>query len=184
MANFLPPDPRKTIKIHENQWDPWKSMKSLESSKGFYTGSRLFLKAGTGWQAFCHQIHEKPSKSMKIYEINKNLWKAWNRANVSIGAAGWALRLANFLPPDPRKTIKINENRWNQWKSMQSLKPSKGFCRGSRLSLKAGKLSATRSTKNHQNQWKSMKSMKIHRAVESSNHRVLERSAAEAVACK
>ena len=67
---------------------------SLESSRGFYKGSRLSLKApGTHTPKYM-KIHENPWKSMKIYGnpwksmiINRKRWKssddkkpAWNRA--------------------------------------------------------------------------------------------------------
>ena len=66
------------VKIYEN---PQKTMKllrwqeaSLESSKGFYKGSRLALKALDSLRHPYPEIQENPWKSMKIYENPWNLW--------------------------------------------------------------------------------------------------------------
>ena len=46
----------------------WKSMKSIDSSKGFYMGSRLPLR---GLDHPWHQMHEKLSKSMNYMKSLK-----------------------------------------------------------------------------------------------------------------
>ena len=77
----------KSMKIHDNQQKTMKILRwqeaSLESSKGFYMGSRLSLTVlkiharksmkiyENLWKSM--KIHENPWKSMKIYE---NLWKS------------------------------------------------------------------------------------------------------------
>ena len=89
---------------------------SLESSKGFYKGSRTALKS---LRHPYPEIHENQWKSIKIHEnvwkpmkIDRKRWKssddkkpAWNRANVSIGAAGWTLRLLTSIPRNTWKSI-------------------------------------------------------------------------------
>ena len=152
---------------------------SLESSKGFYRGSRSYLKSVRHPYPEIHEIHQNLWKSRKIdgnlkktkkiYEIQ---WKssddkksAWNRAKVSIGAAGPILSAVSIHAPKFRKSSKIYENPWksmkiyeNRWKTMKvlrwqeaSLESSKGFYRGSRLSLKAGRALYPEIMKIHQN---------------------------------
>ena len=114
---------------------------SLESSKGFYRGSRLTLTVVYRPKHSCSEIHENPWKSMKIYEnpwksmkIDRKRWKssddkkpAWNRAKVSIGAAGRILPSYTVVNIHARKSMKIYENLWksmkiheNLWKSIEN----------------------------------------------------------------
>ena len=68
----------KSMKIYENRWklqkpmniyeNLLKSMKSMDSSKGFYRGSRLPLR---GLEHPWHQMHRKPSKTMKSMKSMK-----------------------------------------------------------------------------------------------------------------
>ena len=122
------------VQIYENRRKTMKVLRwqeaSLESSKGFYRGSRLNHKAGKALYPEIMKIHQNSWKSMKI---DGNLWKtkkidgkrwkssddkkpAWNRAKVSIGAAGWVLRRAEHYTPKSWKSIKSYENLW---KSME-----------------------------------------------------------------
>ena len=87
-----------------------------------------------------------PWKTIKIYEnpwksmiINRKRWKssddkkpAWNRAKVSIGAAGRTLPSYTVLDTHARKSMKIHdENPWRsmiidgkRWKSSDDKKPA------------------------------------------------------------
>ena len=145
------------------------------------------------------KFYENPWKSMKI---DRKRWKssddkkpAWNRAKVSIGAAGCFLRRAGHPHPE---IMKIHQNSWKSmkiepWKSMENdespqmtrsqpgIESSKGFYRGSRLFLKAAQASIPRNHENpskfmkiYENQWKSItmknqwKTMKVLRWQEAS----------------
>ena len=66
------------------------------------------------------KIYENPWKSMII---NRKRWKssddkkpAWNRAKVSIGAAGWTLPSYTVVNIHARKSMKIHENLWKSMK--------------------------------------------------------------------
>ena len=74
------------------------------------------------------KICENPWKSMKI---DRKRWKssddkkpAWNRAKVSIGAAGCSLSSFKHPYPEisenPPKSMKIYGNRRNLWKSIEN----------------------------------------------------------------
>ena len=87
---------------------------SLESSKGFYRGSRLSLTVVTFHARKSMKMHENPWKSMKI---DRKRWKssddkkpAWNRAKVSIGAAGCPLRPHKSYRHPYLEYMKIHEN--------------------------------------------------------------------------
>ena len=107
---------------------------SLESSKGFYRGSRLDLTVLYRCKHSCSEIHENPCKSMKIYEnqwnsiiINRKQWKssddkkpAWNRAKISIGAAGCSLPLYTVVNIHARKSMKIHEKLQKSMKTYEN----------------------------------------------------------------
>ena len=122
----------KSLKIYKNRQKTMKVFRwqeaSLESSKGFYRGSRLTLTVLYRPKHSCSEIHENQWKSMKIYEnpcksmiIDRKRWKssddkkpAWNRAN-------------DERDTHARKSMKIHENLWksmkiyeNPWKSIES----------------------------------------------------------------
>ena len=116
------------MNIHENLYKTMKVLRwqeaNMESSKGFYRGSRSYLKS----LKLSHpEIHENPWKSIKVDEIYGNLkktekiyemwWKssddrkpAWNRAKVSVGAAGRTLRPDQVVSTHAPKSMTIFEN--------------------------------------------------------------------------
>ena len=131
------------MKIHENLWKSIENDESPQMTRSQPGIEQRFLK---GQQVVhyrckhsCSEIHENPWKSIKIHEnpwksmiINGKRWKssddkkpAWNRAKVSIGAAGCSLPLYTVVNIHARKSMKIHENPWksmkiceNLWKSM------------------------------------------------------------------
>ena len=151
----------------------------LESSKGLYRGSRLDLPVASRPKHSCSEIHENPWKSMKIYEnqwksmrINRKRWKssddkkpAWNRAKVSIGAAGPLLSPLGIHTP---KYMKIQQNLWKSLETGQvsqrrnktttgsrrqeaTVEARTGNYRGSRSLLKAPGTHTPKYMKIHQN---------------------------------
>ena len=100
-------------------------MKSLHASKGFYKGSRLPLTV---------LKHPYP-KSMKIYEIIKNLSKSMKSLHSSKGFYRGSKLPLTVLKHQHPKSMKIHEIIENLWKSTKSLHSDRGFYRGSRLPL-------------------------------------------------
>ena len=156
---------------------------SLETSKSFYWGSRFPLTVVTFHarkSMKMHKSHQNQWKSIKIYEnqwksmkIDGKRWKssddkkpAWNRAKVSIGAAGWTLRLLTSIPRNTWKSIKIYENPWKsmeiykiyrkRWKSSDDKMPA-----WNRAKVSTGAASPTLRPPKHYTP-KSWKSIKIH----------------------
>ena len=106
---------------------------SLKSSKGFYRASRSFLKSLRHPHP---EIHEHPSKSMKIYE---NLWKSIGNGEspqmtrIQPGIEQRFLQgqqvvlyhpgtLRHEFHEDPKEFIKIIETPWKRWKSLKPVK--------------------------------------------------------------
>ena len=153
---------------------------SLESSEGFYWGSRSNLMRWCNILAprtmkvrenQCQSIesdenHKHPWKSMKFYERR---WKSsedkqptWNRAKVSVRAASRILcDGTTSWHQEPWKSEKINANLWkpmkNHWKPWKSI--SMKVLRGQEANLESSKVESYAmvqhpGTKNHENQRK------------------------------
>ena len=88
-------------------------------------------------------------------KINKNLWKTWNRAKVSIGAAGCFLGCFNTMTQISKNPWKNDEIYENLWKTYIRAKVSIGA---------AGCLLGCFNIMSQipENLWKTMKSMEIY----------------------
>ena len=109
---------------------------SLESSKGFFRGSRLALKAPRHPYPEIMKIHLILWKSIKsyanwwtrmqIHEILRNPMKVlrWREASLESSkgfnrGSCWPLRPSSFISRNPWKSMEINNNQLYVWKSMK-----------------------------------------------------------------
>ena len=129
----------KSEKINGNLWKSMKTMEvlrwqeaSLESSKGFYKGIRSVLTVVRPHARTSMQIHENPSKSMQIFEINGNQKKTmkvlrWQEASLE-SSKGFYRGSRSYLTvarPHARKSMKIHEIPLKSMKIYENLWKSK-----------------------------------------------------------
>ena len=211
----------KSITIDRKQWESSKVLRwqeaSLESSKGFYRGSRSYLTVVYRYRHPCSEIHENPWKSTEICE---NLWKSW-KTIVHVGNAAdhirqmsvcepaiqWAIEYALLCnPPVLWRTTPIIKYSWPtfyfgmpglgrasqiwqiaslhgiRWKPSDDKKPAWNRAKVFRAS--PSKIQAYKHAKFESLIPRATIASAKRSIILSSKHRGLERSAAEAVACK